>query len=116
MSVLKFLLDEDMSHQTLGRLRGQGFTVESVRTLGLSGAKNRDLVDFAISEGFILITHDRDFLYPPRKDHLGIIVVMIHPKTDAHAGKVLEQFLQTIDLAKIVGKIVRLEEKYWSIQ
>lgn len=55
MSALKFLLDEDVSHQTLGRLRGQGFTVESLRTLGLSGAKNRNLLDFAISEGFIFI-------------------------------------------------------------
>ena len=44
MSVLKFLLDEEMSHQTLDQLREQGFTVESVRILGLSGTKNRDLL------------------------------------------------------------------------
>jgi predicted nuclease of predicted toxin-antitoxin system len=116
LSVLKFLLDEDVSYKTLVRLRRQGFAVESVKTLGLLGAKNSDLLEYATSKGFILITHDRDFLFPPRKEHLGIIVVMIHPKTDAHAGKILEQFLQTIDLAKIMRKVVRLEEKYWNIQ
>ncbi len=116
LSPLKFLLDEDVSHKTLKRLRKRGFIVESVKTLGLLGAKNSDLLNYATSKEFILITHDRDFLYPSRKEHLGIIIVMIHPKTDDHAGKILEQFLQIIDPVKIMGKLIRLEEKHWSIQ
>jgi predicted nuclease of predicted toxin-antitoxin system len=116
LSPLKFLLDEDVSHKTLQRLKKQGFVVESVKTLRLFGSKNSELLDYATSKGFILITHDRDFLYPSRKDHLGIIVVMIHPATDAHAGKILEQFLKRIDPSKIMGKVIRLERGFWSTQ
>ena len=115
MSPLKFLLDENVSYKILKRLRRRGFIVESVSTLELTGARNSDLLDFATTKGFILITHDRDFLYTPQKNHRGIILVMIHPKTDVHAGKILELFLQTIDPKKIIGKLVKLEEKYWSI-
>ena len=116
MSPLKFLLDEDVSHKTLDRLKKQGFTVESVKTLKLFGSKNSELLDYAISKGFILITHDRDFLFASRKDHLGIIVVMIHPATDIHAGKTLEHFLKRIDPSKIKGKVIRLERGFWSSQ
>ena len=116
MPPLKFLLDEDVSNKTLRRLRKQNLTVESARTLGLLGIKNSTLLDYAISQGFILITHDQDFLSPSRNDHLGIIIVMIHPATDAHAGETLETFLLTIDPTNIIGKLVILKEKSWNIQ
>ncbi|WP_287582845.1 hypothetical protein [Candidatus Borrarchaeum sp.] len=47
---------------------------------------------------------------------MGIIVVMIHPATDAHAGQILEQFLKRIDPSKIMGKVIRLERGFWSTQ
>jgi predicted nuclease of predicted toxin-antitoxin system len=112
---LKFLLDEDVSNKTLRRLRKQKLTVESVRTLGLQGIKNSALLDYIISHGFILITHDQDFVFPSRSDHLGIILVMAHPATDAHAGVILENFLTTVDSAVIIGKLVFLKEDSWNM-
>ncbi|WP_369335129.1 DUF5615 family PIN-like protein [Candidatus Borrarchaeum sp.] len=51
--LLKFLLDEDVSHKTLQRLKKQGLIVESVKTLRLLGSKNSELLEYATSKGFI---------------------------------------------------------------
>jgi len=79
----------------------------------LLGMKNGDLLDIFKQNKWILITHDQDFLNPPKKDHLGIIVVRIHPATDSIAGIILEKYLKSIDQKDIEGKLVVLEKKSW---
>ncbi len=94
MSNIRLLLDEDVSAKTLKRLRNAGFQVESVNTLKIHGTKNSNLLQFALKNQYILITHDHDFANPNLVSHFGILIVMVHPATDDVAGVELEKFLK----------------------
>ena len=109
MSNIKFLLDEDISAKTLNRLRGSGFVAESVDTLKLKGTRNSSLLQLALKNQYILISHDQDFIkykYP----HHGILVVMIHPATDDVAGMELEKFLKAKNLDDLKNKVTILKK------
>ncbi len=97
MSQLTFLLDENVSHKTLGRLRRIGIKVESVKTLERLGASNGDLLKLSDKKNWIFITHDSDFLSLTSKPDHGIIVVKIHPAIDEVSGEILEKFLSSIN-------------------
>jgi predicted nuclease of predicted toxin-antitoxin system len=109
MSNIKFLLDEDVSANTLKRLRRAGFQVESVDTLGIKGTRNSDLLHFALKKEYILITHDHDFANLALQIHFGILVVMIHPATDDVAGVELEKYLRAGNLEALKNKVNTLK-------
>ncbi|MHA1972585.1 MAG: DUF5615 family PIN-like protein [Candidatus Hodarchaeales archaeon] len=113
MSQLTFLLDENVSHKTLGRLRRSGFNVESVKTQSKLGTSNGDLIDLINKRNWVLITHDSDFLTPIFKAVNGVIVVKIHPVTDEISGKILENFLSSVDHELLKGKKTVLERDGW---
>lgn len=113
MSQLTFLLDENISHKTLGRLRRTGIKVESVKTLERLGASNGDLLKLSTGENWIFITHDTDFLNLTSKPNRGIVVVKIHPAIDEVAGEILEKFLNSTNPEIFKNNIIILEEKGW---
>ena len=111
MSQLTFLLDENISHKTLERLRRIGIKVESVKTQKLLGTSNGELLRLSDKKNWVLITHDRDFLYLTSKPEHGIIVVKIHPATDEIAGVILENFLNSTKPEIFRKNIIILEKK-----
>ena len=113
MSQLTFLLDENISHKTLGRLRRIGINVESVKTQERLGASNGDLLELTSKKNWILITHDSDFQNLASKPEYGIIVVKIHPAIDEVAGEILEKFLGSVNHELFKSNIIILEEKGW---
>ena len=113
MSQLTFLLDENVSHKTLTRLRRIGLNVESVKTQQRLGIANGDLLKLTDKENWVLITHDSDFLNLQFKPEHGIVIVKIHPAIDEISGKILERFLSSVDHEMFKGRIIILEKKGW---
>jgi predicted nuclease of predicted toxin-antitoxin system len=110
MSNIRFLLDEDVSAKTLKRLRTAGFQVESVNTLKIKGTKNSNLLQFALINQYVLITHDHNFTNPNLASHFGILIVMIHPATDNVAGVELEKFLKAGHIEDLRNKVTILKK------
>jgi predicted nuclease of predicted toxin-antitoxin system len=56
-----FLLDEDMPRSTCKALKEAGFDCVDVRDVGLKGAKDREVFEYAQDRGYVILTGDFDF-------------------------------------------------------
>ena len=75
--MLKVLVDEDMPRPTTGLLRSLNIDAIDARDVGLKGAIDANIFEYAQKEGMIIITRDREFgniLMYPLGSHCGIIV------------------------------------------
>lgn len=74
----KFLLDADMPRSSAEAIRSLGFDVVDVRDLGMRYAKDREIIDFALKTGRVVITRDLDYgeilRYP---QHPGAIILRL---------------------------------------
>jgi predicted nuclease of predicted toxin-antitoxin system len=59
--VPEFLIDENLPRSLAPRLRAAGFAVHDVRDLGLRGAPDTEIFEFALSRGLVLVTSDLGF-------------------------------------------------------
>src|SRR5690606_18050728 len=65
---LRFHLDEHVSPAVAEGLRRRGIDVTTTDDVGLKGAYDDEQLAFALREGRVLVTHDRDF---PRRHAAG---------------------------------------------
>ena len=61
LNAFKLLADENIHHDVVASLRRQGFDVADVSEERLWGTTDVALLRRAVSEGRVVITHDRDF-------------------------------------------------------
>jgi predicted nuclease of predicted toxin-antitoxin system len=93
---MKFLLDQDVYAASAQYLRELGHDVVHVSQLGLSRAKDKELLSAAQSQGRIFVTRDRDFghLVFVNKLGSGVLYLRILPSTlnatHAEIKKILE--------------------------
>jgi predicted nuclease of predicted toxin-antitoxin system len=59
MPDVKFLIDADMPRSSA--FRSFGFDVEDVRDIGLGSAKDKEILEYALKNGRIIVTRDTDF-------------------------------------------------------
>ncbi len=80
---MKFLLDQDAYFLTTQFLKNEGFHVLTAASLGLSRAKDEELLLKAQELGCILITRDRDFgnLVFVKRLGTGVIYLRMVPAT-----------------------------------
>lgn len=77
---MKLLLDEQMPRK-LVRYFPEGFTVDTVQSLGWKGVKNGELLRLAASQGYAaLISADKNMEYQQNSADLPISVVVLHVK------------------------------------
>ncbi len=57
----ELLVDENLPRSLAPRLRAAGFEVQDVRDLGLRGAPDAKIFEFARSSGLVLVTSDLGF-------------------------------------------------------
>jgi len=55
------LADENIHPEVIGALRAAGGDLRSVRTEGLAGKDDREILRHAHSRGWVVLTHDSDF-------------------------------------------------------
>ena len=111
---MRFLIDEDLPRSTGELLRRYGHEVFDVRDIGLRGAKDSRIADYAKKENLCLVTGDFDFSnlrnYPP-KEYAGLVVLSL-PKnaTASFILSLLESFLKQEKLvSQLPGKLAIVE-------
>jgi predicted nuclease of predicted toxin-antitoxin system len=93
---MKLFADECIYQNTVDLLRKSGFEVITVQEAGLAGYSNGDVLTYAVSNGCVFLTRDKDFsdirVYPPTS-FMGIIVIKISPENQEAVHATLCEFL-----------------------
>jgi len=58
---MKLLLDMNLSPRWCEVLAGEGFDATHWSAIGAHGAADREIMDFAAAQDFVILTHDLDF-------------------------------------------------------
>jgi len=84
-------------------LRKLGYEIRGVAEAGLKGCQDDEVVNLAVRENRIIITHDLGFgsvYYFSKRGYVGIIILRIYPPTVEEANHILKNFLRRVDLEK----------------
>ena len=106
---MKLKLDENLGMTAVEILRKAGHDAVTVKSQGLAGAKDTDVIAACRSEQRCLVTLDLEFanplIFPPR-DHHGIAVLRL-PLQPSHADllSVGRTLVAALERASIVGKL-----------
>ena len=73
MAEIRYLADEHIARAVRRALRRRGIGVVSPAEVGLLGAADTDYLAYAREQGYVVVTHDADFL-------------RLHAAGEAHAG------------------------------
>ena len=110
---MKFLLDENLHLSLLETFKELNLECKHAKNVGLTGAKDEEITNYARNNEFILLTKDLEFgnliLYP-RGSHYGLIVINLpHNFKTEQIKNQIKNFLKKIDLEVLVGSIVILQ-------
>jgi len=111
---MRFFIDADLPYSLERLIVASGYAALHVRDVGLGGARDEIIAEFAKSERFAILTGDFDFAdirnYPPA-DYYGIAVLVLTPKmvsADIHA--LVRSFLNRHEILKVLeGKLAIVE-------
>jgi len=112
---MKFLIDEDLPRSTGALLQRYGHEYVDVRDIGLSGFKDSQIAQYAISQGICLLTGDFGFAdirnYPPAQ-YSGLVILWVRGNATApDILALLEGFLNHHRLvANVKGKLIIVEQ------
>lgn len=111
---MRFLVDEDLPRVVDKLVKQYGHEVVDVRDIGLTGAKDIEIANYAQSQKLCILSGDLGFCdirnYPPR-EYAGVVVIRI-PKgaTASFIVRLLESFLKRDKLvSELVGKLAIVE-------
>ena len=111
---MRFLVDANVPRSATLLLRQMGHEAVDVRDIGMRGAPDSTIAEYARNTRQILITRDFDFSdirnYPPG-DYAGIVVLKLPDDTTAtRLVEVLEIFVLREDwLARLTGRLAIVE-------
>lgn len=113
--MLKFLLDENISHKTADFLNYLGYDAKTVAQFNLESAEDVEIAKKTIKEKRILITLDSDFgeiFYFSTKEKIGIVVLKLRNQTVESVNKTLNWFLRTkiLEKQKYQNTLIIVEE------
>ncbi len=76
MGKLKFYIDESVNIAVASGLRRRGVEALSAREAGNLGLSDKEQIEYAIKNNFVIVTHDDDFLFLAEGfKHKGIVYV-----------------------------------------
>lgn len=108
---LSVVLDQNVPQAIRQHLQARRteWTVWHVRELGLSGASDQTIFEWAQAHSAIVVTFDEDFadarMYPVGS-HAGVIRLRVWPTTIEIAEAALDRLLSTTDDAALIGSLV----------
>ncbi len=109
---MKLLLDENLSPAHARRLRQAGHDAVAVLDVGLGGADDRAVRQFALEQERTLVTIDSDFShivrFPPENTP-GVIWLRPWPPTETMIEHLLDGALRQLAEITVVGKLVVVE-------
>lgn len=115
---MKLLLDQNLSPKTTAFLRRLKLNAKDVRAVGLMGADDQRIYEFAKAEGFILVTYDTDFSrrYVFGKDLAGLILLRVHPQTIEILHPVLKDFFSKVQPSQLQDTIAVVERQRYRLR
>lgn len=105
---MKLLLDENLPPGFAKWLIADGFDAVAALDVGLGGASDSAVRQFAIESSRILVTLDSDFgnlLRFPTAETPGVIRLKIHPPTQEDIGNELRRSLALLKPLDLRGKL-----------
>ncbi len=110
---MKFLLDENLSLSLIELFEELNLECEHAKTIGLIGAKDKEISDYARKNKLILITKDLEFgnfTFYPKGSHYGLIVARFpHNFKTEQIKNEFKNFLKEIKLTELINAIIILE-------
>ncbi len=111
MPKLKFLLDADMPRSSAEVMRSMGLEVEDVRDIGMRGATDKEIIEYALKKNRMIITRDTDFgevlRYP---EHPGAIILRLpYAFTAKEINERLNEFFKSVREEEIRETITIVE-------
>lgn len=109
---MKFLTDENIASSVVKALRDEGYDVKDVKQSQLQGTPDTKLLDIALNEDRIIITHDKDFasVLTQKIRHKGIILLRLQNQQPENVKKVLFHALKNAK-EKIQNNLAVISEK-----
>lgn len=115
---MKLLLDQNLSPKTTTFLRGLKLEAKDLREVGLIGADDQRIYEFARAQGFVLVTYDTDFSrrYVFGKDLPGLILLRVHPQTLEILHPVLKDFFSKVQPSQLQDTIAVVERHRYRLR
>ncbi len=116
--MIRFLVDQNLSPKTTEFIRSLGWEAQDLRTLGMVGASDDDIYEFAASGEWVLLTYDLDFSRRFVADRRlpGLILLRVHPQTVESLHPVIEDFLQRVKPEEMIGTIVTVHSRHYRLR
>ena len=75
---MKLLTNENVAQSVVNKLISLGYDVLDIKTNKLQGITDTKIVNIALQENRVVITHDRDYieLTKPLSDHPSVIIIL----------------------------------------
>lgn len=111
---LSVVLDENIPPAIVNYLsrKRPAWTVRHVREIGLRGASDRVVFDWAQKNKSIVITFDEDFADArmfPAGTHAGVIRLRVWPTTIEATEEGLDRLLNTTEDATLIGSLIVID-------
>ncbi|MGC8831652.1 MAG: DUF5615 family PIN-like protein [Thermoproteota archaeon] len=109
-----FLIDENLPLSLRDAIRLAGFTAYRLSDVGLKGAKDSVVAEYAVGKKLILVTLDKDFGYIYHKLYEGkleVILLRIKPSIPAELVRTMNKLIQELDLSKHTGTLIIVTRK-----
>jgi predicted nuclease of predicted toxin-antitoxin system len=108
---MRFLVDESTGPAVADWLREDGHDVFSVFSQS-RGISDQEIMQKAFSEGWILVTNDKDFgekVYRERQPHKGVVLLRLDDERSVVKIEILKRLLERY-AGKLVGSFVVVTE------
>lgn len=106
---MRFLTDENIASSVVIALRKAGHNVFDVKEAGWHAVPDTKLIDYAIKNKRIILTHDKDFIY---QEKVPIILMRFQNQKPDNVQKYLLIFLKSTLVKKLKRPIVLLVSEY----
>lgn len=107
------MLDEDMPKSSAEVIREYGYEVTDVRDIGLGGATDEEIAEYAFSNNYVIVTRDLGFgniFHYPLGSHHGVVILRLpFWFTTEKINRILSGFLKSVDEKKIKDSIIIVE-------
>jgi len=108
---MRFLADENVASSVVENLRNAGHDVKDVKEEKLYGIADREILQLAVKEGRIIVTHDKDFIHVPSKiNHRGIVLLRLQNRVPKNVAETLLRVLKSSLARKIKNRLVIVSE------
>jgi predicted nuclease of predicted toxin-antitoxin system len=104
---MRFHLDENMSPSVADGLRRRGIDVTTTQEVGLLSAPDDEQLRYALQNGRVVVTHDRDFLIAAASgaSHAGIAFIRDKSRSIGQVIEYLELMATCMTDAEMLNRV-----------